>query len=122
MGNLQMIDFHINDYSVWHLYGFGAVLLVGYGMLAKPGSEVLTKMWVGYAFLAAILGFMNNGSDTDGQDSEDSEDNQDIWKLYGLGAILLVGYGMIMKPGSETLKKLWVGYAVVAAILGFMNR
>ena len=121
MSNLQMIDFHINGYSVWHLYGLGAVLLVGYGMLAKPGSEVLRNMWIGYAFLAAVLGFMNNNNRSD-TDEQNSEDNQGIWRLYGLGAILLVGYGMIMKPGAETLKKLWIGYAVVAAILGFMNQ
>jgi len=46
-------------YSVWHLYGLLAVLLVVYGMLAKPGEKMLRQLWIGYCLGAALIGFFS---------------------------------------------------------------
>ena len=44
-----------------------------------------------------------------------------IWHFYAFAGFMLVLYGMVMKPKEKTLRNLWIGYVVAAAILGFMN-
>jgi len=43
-------------YSVWYIYGILSILLVWYGMMAKPGEKVLGRLWLGYALVAALIG------------------------------------------------------------------
>ena len=57
-------------------------------------------------------------------DMDDSNEQKlDIWKLYGLLGILLVVYStnIIIKSKPEYVKKLWIGYILIAAVIGFMK-
>lgn len=49
--------------------------------------------------------------------------NSNVWKIYGLVGILLILYStnIIIKSKPEYVKKLWVSYIILAAILGFMG-
>jgi len=45
-----------------------------------------------------------------------------MWEYYGLAAILLILYTVIGKPQGNTTRNLWVGYMLLGAALGIMNR
>ena len=54
-------------------------------------------------------------------DQDDSQKKYSVWHLYGLLAVFLVAYGMLGKPSEKRLRQLWIGYILLAAILGFME-
>jgi len=49
--------------------------------------------------------------------------NSNVWKLYGLLGVLIVLYStnIIIKSKPEYVKKLWIAYIILAAVLGFMG-
>ena len=49
--------------------------------------------------------------------------NSNVWKIYGLIGVLLVLYStnIIIKSKPEYVKKLWIAYIILAAVLGFMG-
>ena len=44
-----------------------------------------------------------------------------VWKYYGLGAVLLVIYTVLMKPKEKQNKIIWVSYAMLAAVIGILR-
>ena len=40
------------------------------------------------------------------------------WKYYGALAMLIWAYTAVGKPTGDTIKKLWIGYAVLGGVLG----
>ena len=49
--------------------------------------------------------------------------NSNVWKIYGLIGVLIVLYStnIIIKSKPEYVKKLWIAYIILAAVLGFMG-
>ena len=45
-----------------------------------------------------------------------------MWQYFGLLGLLIVIYSAIGKPKGNTLKNLWLGYILFAAVLGVMYR
>ena len=48
-------------------------------------------------------------------------ENKKVWKYYGLGAVLLVVYTVLMKPKEKQSKMIWVSYAMLAAVIGILR-
>ena len=42
----------------------------------------------------------------------------DKWKYYGVLAMLIWAYTAVGKPKEDTIRNLWIGYAVLGAVLG----
>ena len=45
-----------------------------------------------------------------------------MWQYYALAAILLVLYTVLGTPSETATRNLWVGYILLGAALGIMNR
>lgn len=43
------------------------------------------------------------------------------WKYYSMLGLFIVLYTIIKKPKGNTLKYMWLGYAVLAAFIGFIE-
>tara|TARA_B110000285_G_C14941849_1_gene522407 strand:+ start:622 stop:777 length:156 start_codon:yes stop_codon:yes gene_type:complete len=43
---------------IWSLYGLSAVLIILYGVMAKPKGNTLRNLWLVYIFAAAVMGFI----------------------------------------------------------------
>lgn len=41
------------------------------------------------------------------------------WKYYSMLGLFIVLYTIIKKPNGNTLKYMWLGYAILAAFIGF---
>lgn len=60
-------------------------------------------------------------------DMDDFDDLKDkrlgTWQMYGLLGVLIVIYStnLVVKSKSEYVKKLWIAYILLAALLGFMG-
>lgn len=57
---VDMDDSNKKELGTWQIYGLLGVLLVLYStnLIVKSKPEYVKKLWIGYIFLAAILGFM----------------------------------------------------------------
>ena len=65
----------------------------------------------------------SNGIDTF-VDMNDSKDRRlGTWQMYGLLGVLIVIYStnLVVKSKPEYVKKLWIAYILLAALLGFMG-
>ena len=40
------------------------------------------------------------------------------WKYYGVLAPLIWAFTVMAKPKGDTIRNLWIGYAVLGAVLG----
>jgi len=40
------------------------------------------------------------------------------WKYYGVLAPLIWAFTVMTKPKGDTIRNLWIGYAVLGAVLG----
>tara|TARA_Y100000389_G_C17395838_1_gene482439 strand:+ start:773 stop:985 length:213 start_codon:yes stop_codon:yes gene_type:complete len=57
-------------------------------------------------------------------DMDDSKDRKlGTWQMYGLLGVLIVIYStnLVVKSKPEYVKKLWIFYILLAALLGFMR-
>lgn len=57
-------------------------------------------------------------------DMDDSKDRKlGTWQMYGLLGVLIVIYStnLVVKSKPEYVKKLWIAYILLAALLGFMG-
>lgn len=57
-------------------------------------------------------------------DMNDSKDRRlGTWQMYGLLGVLIVIYStnIVVKSKPEYVKKLWIFYILLAAVLGFMG-
>ena len=57
-------------------------------------------------------------------DMDDSKDRRlGTWQMYGLLGVLIVIYStnMVVKSKPDYVKKLWIFYILLAAVLGFMR-
>ena len=57
-------------------------------------------------------------------DMNDSKDRRlGTWQMYGLLGVLIVIYStnLVVKSKPEYVKKLWIAYILLAALLGFMG-
>tara|TARA_B110000046_G_C12983343_1_gene394461 strand:- start:1330 stop:1542 length:213 start_codon:yes stop_codon:yes gene_type:complete len=57
-------------------------------------------------------------------DMNDSKDRKlGTWQMYGLLGVLIVIYStnLVVKSKPEYVKKLWIAYILLAALLGFMG-
>lgn len=57
-------------------------------------------------------------------DMNDSKDRRlGTWQMYGLLGVLIVIYStnMVVKSKPDYVKKLWIFYILLAALLGFMR-
>ena len=57
-------------------------------------------------------------------DMDDSNDRKlGTWQMYGLLGVLIVIYStnIIIKSKPDYVKKLWIFYILLAALLGFMR-
>ena len=55
-------------------------------------------------------------------DMDDSKDRRlGTWQMYGLLGVLIVIYStnLVVKSKPEYVKKLWIAYILLAALLGF---
>jgi hypothetical protein len=41
-----------------------------------------------------------------------------IWNIYGMGGLAIVLYSIVGKPRRNTLRNLWISYAILGFILG----
>tara|TARA_B100000780_G_C21051211_1_gene422179 strand:+ start:753 stop:929 length:177 start_codon:yes stop_codon:yes gene_type:complete len=42
----------------------------------------------------------------------------DKWKYYGVMSMLIWAFTVMAKPKGDTIRNLWIGYAVLGAVLG----
>lgn len=57
-------------------------------------------------------------------DMDDSKDRRlGTWQMYGLLGVLIVIYStnLVVKSKPEYVKKLWIAYILLAALLGFIG-
>ena len=57
-------------------------------------------------------------------DMDDSKDRKlGTWQMYGLLGVLIVIYStnLVVKSKPDYVKKLWIFYILLAALLGFMG-
>lgn len=67
---------------------------------------------------------MSNVSFVDMDDYKENENKKlNKWKLYGLGGLLIIIYSsnLIVQSKPEYVKKLWIAYIILSAVLGFMD-
>tara|TARA_R110002074_G_scaffold200130_2_gene368035 strand:- start:6846 stop:7025 length:180 start_codon:yes stop_codon:yes gene_type:complete len=43
------------------------------------------------------------------------------WKYYSMLGLFIVLYTIVKKPKGNTLKYMWLGYAILAAFIGFFE-
>jgi hypothetical protein len=67
---------------------------------------------------------MSSVNFVDMDDHEEIKNNKlNKWKLYGLGGILIILYSsnLIIQSKPEYVKKLWIVYIIISAVLGFIS-
>ena len=99
----------MDEQMMWSFYGLSAVLIILYGVMAKPKGNTLRNLWLVYIVTAAVMGFLMNGMN-----------GMNVWSFYGLCALLIILYGIMGKPKGDTLRNLWLVYIFTAAVMGFL--
>lgn len=67
---------------------------------------------------------MSSVNFVDMDDHEEIKNNKlNKWKLYGLGGILIILYSsnLIIQSKPEYVKKLWIVYIIISAVLGIIS-
>mgnify|MGYP001216455737 CR=1 FL=1 len=52
-------------------------------------------------------------------ESQRNEEERKVWTYYGMLAVIIVLYSVMGSPKKGVVAKLWMGYCVGAALMGF---